>query len=102
MYKSSIFSHILAIVSEETEVSEELILSSCRQAEVVDARYILVRLLHEAGFYIRTIATLIHKTDKSVHHILSDFDNRKRYGKMLSINYEITRKELRNNFPTML
>lgn len=42
MCKSEIFAEILNIVGKETEVSTELILSSSKVTEVVDARSIVV------------------------------------------------------------
>ena len=99
MCKSSIFSHILDLVVKETEVPEQLILSSCRKAEVVDARCLLVQLLHESGFYDQSIALLIHKTDKAVHQMRSNFPSRIKFSRLLSINYELIKKELRTNHP---
>ena len=42
MCKSEIFAEILNLVGKETEVSTELILSSSKVTEVVDARSIVV------------------------------------------------------------
>ena len=62
MCKSEIFADILNIVGKETEVSTELILSSSKVTEVVDARSIVVFFLTEYGLYPEQIATLLHKT----------------------------------------
>lgn len=51
MCKSEIFAEILNIVGKETEVSTELILSSSKVTEVVDARSIVVFFLTEYGLY---------------------------------------------------
>lgn len=51
MCKSEIFAEILEIVSQETEISVERILSSDKDTETVDARYLLVHILSEMGFY---------------------------------------------------
>lgn len=48
--KEEIFAELVKIVSRETEITREMIVSKCSKAEVVDARYILARLLHDAGF----------------------------------------------------
>lgn len=45
MCKSEIFAKIINIVSKETEVSVDQILSSDKKMETVDARYLLVSLL---------------------------------------------------------
>lgn len=42
MCKSEIFAKILRIVSKETEVSEDLILSKCKRSDIVDSRGIMV------------------------------------------------------------
>ena len=61
MCKSEIFAEILNIVGKETEVSTELILSSSKVTEVVDARSIVVFFLTEYGLYPEQIATLLPK-----------------------------------------
>ena len=48
MCKSEIFAEILNIVGKETEVSKELILSTSKVTEVVDARSIVVFFLTES------------------------------------------------------
>lgn len=52
MCKSEIFAKIINIVSKETEVSVDQILSSDKKMETVDARYLLVSLLFESGMYL--------------------------------------------------
>lgn len=54
--KTEIFAKILDIVANETELTSEQILSCCRTAETVDARYMLVHLLRREGIYISEIA----------------------------------------------
>lgn len=51
MCKSEIFAEILNLVGKETEVSKELILSTSKVTEVVDARSIVVFFLTEFGLY---------------------------------------------------
>ena len=46
MRKTELFAQILKTVANETELTPEQILSCCRTAETVDARYILVHLLN--------------------------------------------------------
>lgn len=50
MCKSEIFAKILRIVSKETEVSEDLILSKCKRSDIVDSRGIMVVILSEYKF----------------------------------------------------
>ena len=66
MCKSEIFAEILNVVGKETEVSTELILSSSKVTEVVDARSIVVFFLAEYGLYPEQIATLLHKTSATL------------------------------------
>lgn len=47
MCKSEIFAKILRIVSLETEVSEDLILSKCKRSDIVDSRGIMVVILSD-------------------------------------------------------
>ncbi len=76
MVKSEIFEEILSAVSRETEITPERIASNDTTEEAVDARYILVYMLHKKGFYASTIAPLIQHRKRSVNRILSDFENR--------------------------
>lgn len=92
MCKSEIFAEILRIVSTETEISTSDILSNNKEAEVVDARYLLVHLLYEHGFYPSQIASHIRKTKRSINYILSNFSDRLQGGKMLRIQYENIKK----------
>lgn len=51
MCKSEIFAETINLVSQETEIPVNRILSSDKDTETVDARYLLVRLLVERGIY---------------------------------------------------
>ena len=51
MCKSEIFAKIINIVSKETEVSVDQILSSDKKMETVDARYLLVSLTNVYPIY---------------------------------------------------
>ena len=55
MKKSEILQKVLEIVSECTEITEEQILSDCRQADVVDARCMTVYWLRQTGITARNI-----------------------------------------------
>lgn len=94
MCKSEIFAEILNIVGKETEVSTELILSSSKVTEVVDARSIVVFFLTEYGLYPEQIATLLHKTSAS--YLISTFESRKLANKMIAIYLQNIRKSLEN------
>lgn len=74
MCKSEIFAKIIALVSKGTEIPTELIVSDNRVTEIVNARYILVYILYEKGFYPSQISSLIHKTKRSVNYMISNFE----------------------------
>lgn len=76
MKKSEIFAGILADVSMETEIEEELILSGSRVEEVVDARYLVIFLLMRNGFYPRMIADRMGMTQRAVRKAASGFGAR--------------------------
>lgn len=97
MYKSNIFAEILNAVSQETEIPVDRILSSEKDMETVDARYILVYMLFEKGMYPSQIANHIHKTKRSVNYMISNFHERMEGGKMLRIYLENIKKLLGNN-----
>lgn len=96
MCKSEIFAKILRMVEQETEISREQILSANKEAEVVDARYILVDMLAGAGFYPSRIAVLIRQSKRSVNYILSNFPGRLKAGKMMRLQWENIRKNAGN------
>lgn len=97
MRKSQIFTLVLEAVSRETEIPSELILSSCKQTEVVDARSLLVHFLSLQGLYPSQIALLIGKTPASVRYLMSHFSARKTTCKMLEIQTENVHKSIENN-----
>lgn len=96
MNKSKIFAEVLSIVSFETDVKENEILSINRSAEVVDARYMLVKSLYDYGFYPIEIARRMNKTQRNVNHILNNFDARLSYMKHLGNCYARIRKSIGN------
>lgn len=76
MCKSEIFVETINLVSQETEIPAERILSPDKDAETVDARYLLVSLLADRGMYPSQIAVHIHKTKRAVNYMISNFRNR--------------------------
>ena len=94
MCKSEIFAEIIEAVSRETEVSASQILGCSKHMEVVDARSILVKLLHEKGLYPERIAVLLHKTAASIRYLLSNYESRKSANKIITIYTQNVRKSL--------
>lgn len=97
MCKSEIFAETINLVAQETEITASRILSSDRDTETVDARYLLVQLLVERGMYPSQIAPKIHKTKRAINYMISNFQERMEGGKMLRIYWENIRKALGNN-----
>lgn len=81
MCKSEIFAETINLVSQETEIPVNRILSSDKDTETVDARYLLVRLLVERGMYPSQIALQIHKTKRAINYMISNFQERMEGGK---------------------
>ena len=92
MCKSEIFSEIIEAVSRETEVSASQILGCSKHMEVVDARSIAAKLLHEKGLYPEQIAVLLHKTAASIRYLLSNYESRKAANKIIAIYTQNIRK----------
>ena len=94
MCKSEIFSEIIEAVSRETEVSASQILGCSKHMEVVDARSIAAKLLHEKGLYPEQIAVLLHKTAASIRYLLSNYESRKAANKIIAIYTQNIRKSI--------
>lgn len=88
MLKLQIFAKLSEAVSKETGIAVEDIASTDRREEVVDARYVLVYLLHLEGFYASMIAPLIGIKKRSVNRIISDFEHRLCVSPMMRIVFE--------------
>ncbi len=97
MRKSELFSRILAAVSEETGLTELEIRSKRKTLEVVDARYLMVRLLLEHKFYYTEIARYLNITPQAVSRIITGFEKRKEQSYFLEPNYNRIRNELERN-----
>lgn len=97
MSKSEIFAETLNLVSKETEIPVEKMLSSCKDAETVDARHLLVRLLADRGIYPAQIAVWMSKTERAINYIITNFQCRAETRKMLRINWENIKNTLGNN-----
>lgn len=97
MSKSEIFNLILRIVSDETEIPGQQILSGRKDMETVDARYLLVHFLSYVGFTPSYISSRISITERTVTNILTNFEIRMSTQKMLRIQCENIRKVLRNS-----
>ena len=93
MCKSEIFAKIINIVSKETEVSVDQILSSDKNMGTVDARYLLVFFLFESGMYPSQTAAHIHKTKRAVNYMISNSHERMESGEMMGIYWDDIHQE---------
>lgn len=94
MYKTQIFQTVLKAVEEETELAPELIISTCKQEEVVDARAMLVKVMNEHGLYPVQIERLTGIDARRVTYFLLGFKDRINSRKILRINYENVKKKV--------
>ncbi len=96
MKKREIFAEIIEIVVSETDVPCEEILSKSKQAEVVDARYMLIMALLDFGFYPSEVAQMVGLTSRSINYTISNFDTRMSYAKYKRNTYDRIRKRVGN------
>lgn len=92
----AVLSCVLEVVTSETDVAVSKIMSRCSEAEVVDARWICVKILSQQGYYPSRIAELMGITPRYVQYILTDFEERIAMCMAMRNNYERARKRLRN------
>lgn len=86
MCKSELYRQILGTVSQETEIPEERILSKAKNAEIVDARYLLVYFLWRHRFHAPVISSLMNFSRRPIEKMISQFDiRRKQSGKMFEM-----------------
>lgn len=76
MAPTQVFQHYLSIVSKESGIPEDKIISKCRETDVVDVRHLLFHILHIYSLYPAQIARLAGMNTHRVGAILSCFDNR--------------------------
>lgn len=92
MCKSELYRQILGTVSQETEIPEERILSKAKNAEIVDARYLLVYFLWRHGFHAPVISSLMNFSRRPIEKMISQFDiRRKQSGKCSKCFWSVLR-----------
>lgn len=97
MYKKNYFDRVLAVVAELSELSSEDILYGRKTDEVVDARWIIVKILHEQGYHTSKIAMLLKMTQRNVTHILTVFQDRlDGYDSLFKATYQKARIQVGN------
>lgn len=94
MCKSEIFAKILRIVSKETEVSEDLILSKCKRSDIVDSRGIMVVILSEYKFSESQISSFTGFTQQSINKLKNIYPDRIRRNYLLKVIVRNIRESL--------
>ncbi len=92
----AVLSCVMEVVTSETDVAVSKIMSRCSEAEIVDARWMCVKILSEQGYYPTRIAELMGVTPRYVQYILTDFEDRIAMSRVMRSNYERATKRLRN------
>lgn len=79
MGKNEDFSKVIKVVTELTDVSEEAILGRSREAEVVDARWMVIHFLRVKGYSTNEIAKMINHPIRTINHASREFLDRVQY-----------------------
>ena len=87
LMKNKYFAAVMSVVCDLTDLSEDVILHGRRTQEVVDARWLSVRLLRDIGLYPAQIADFMEMTPRNVNDILNTFDDRMMFGDVMLKNY---------------
>jgi chromosomal replication initiation ATPase DnaA len=100
MHKTSrLIEIVIGVVSTETEIAKDLILSANRNIEVVEARHMVINLLHNIGVYTTHISQAFGITPRCVQYAITTFDD-KLTNRHTRSNYERIRKQLCNILET--
>lgn len=95
MGKSEDFSKVIKVVTELTEVSEESILGRSREAEVVDARWMVIYFMKMKGYCTNEISELIQHPNRTVNHALQSLPRRlKLISSDIGNNFELAKQQL--------
>lgn len=76
MDKKDYYEKVLHSVTSLTNLTVEDILNGRRTDEVVDARWIVAKILSDQGFHSATISQLMRMSQRNVSHIITMFDDR--------------------------
>ena len=95
--KAKYYATVMSVVTDLTDLTEDEILNGKRTMEVVDARWLSVRLMRDIGLYPFQIAEMMAMSVRSVQYILINFDDRMKFGDaMLKIYLQMAKKRLEN------
>ena len=91
---------VIELVSYDTDIQKEKILSRRRATEVVDARHLAIKLLHSNNVYPSRIASIFNLSPRTIHYIITTFDTRAQANKTLRNNFAKIAKPLADNSET--
>ena len=92
-----IFAEAVKFASEASDIPSDRILSESRDADVVDARMLVIQTLYDIGLYPRRIAEMFGMTPSNVRHLLTA-DNRKETNRIYANNLQALRKHIASIF----
>ena len=61
------------MVSQQSDIPIEVIISKSRNADVVDARHLAINLLFGLGLYPQQIAKVVHQSTRTIQCAISAF-----------------------------
>ena len=95
--KAKYYEAVMSVVNDLTDLTEDDILNGRRTMEVVDARWLCVRLMKDIGLYPYQIAEMMVMSVRAVQYIINNFDDRMKFGDaMLKIYLQMAKKRLEN------
>lgn len=93
--KAKYYATVMSVVTDLTDLTEDEILNGKRTMEVVDARWLAVRLMRDIGLYPFQIAEMMAMSVRSVQYILINFDDRMKFGDaMLKMYLQMAKQRL--------
>lgn len=95
MNKLEYFGKVIKVVTELIDVEDKDIVGGARFVDAVDARWLVIQLMHEKGYKTRQIAPLVGSSIRSVNHALAFFEDRSLFSENdLLSHYKAAQKEL--------
>ena len=95
--KAKYYATVMSVVTDLTDLTEDDILNGRRTMEVVDARWLCVRLMKDIGLFPFQIADMMVMSVRTVQYIINNFDDRMKFGDaMLKIYLQMAKKRLEN------
>lgn len=98
MNNQETFHKLIQLISQTISIPTNTIMSSSKHCEVIDARYMLVNLLHKNGLYPSQIAELLQQTPTNVRRMINLYDIRLSTNKQFAYNAKNVQKAFENNF----